>query len=129
MRPVSEERLTYGQHFSARVKVPVDVETAPLPVPYSSYYGVGRDQNNAEPHRHVVMETDIGAQASHVYQGYAGNFLVQRNLAPAHLPGNPGEMVALRERVNIENPGNVAAGSRVTMANQAVYAPGYAKVM
>lgn len=120
----------FNRHFSGKVPVIVDAETAPLPVPTSSFYGVGRSPAlGGVPFRQMVMETDINATLSHVYQGWAGNFLIPKNLRPNHLPGNPGDVTALRERVNIINPGNQAQGSRVSITYDPQYSPQYAKVM
>lgn len=118
------------QHLSARVIVPVDSESPPRPIEFSRWYGVGRAPNDIEPHRQLVMESNIGEVNSHVYFGNDGGFLSGRPLVDIRNVGNFAEALPFQERVNIQTPDRAQPpGSGVELRPTMQYAPEYAKLI
>jgi hypothetical protein len=126
--PMSRE-IAQGDHLSARVLVPVEGETPPSPIPFGAFYGIGRAPNDIEPHRHIVLETDIPGVTTHVHFGSEGGFMFGRPLVPIKGLGNYAEQMPVTERVNIGVPeGREAPGSRVELVGRFAYHPDYAKL-
>lgn len=131
-RPSPMRRMVDGvrSHLSARVMVPVEAESPPRPIEFSRWYGVGRAPNDIEPHRHIVLETNLAEVTSHVYFANDGGFLSGRPLVSIRNVGNYAEALPFQERVNIQTPDRAQPpGSDVELRPTMQYAPEYAKLI
>lgn len=112
------------EQFSDRRLVPVQVQEAPRPVPYTAYYGVGRDQAHARPT--IWQYNSLAIPEILSVMGWP--FGVKRIIKPQHPDMPRGRQTALSARVNIDNPQQTALGSLTTLGGTLSYSPELAKI-
>lgn len=119
----TEPGYSYPQASVRRV-VPVAAELAPPPVPYTAYYGVGRDQAHAEPTMWSYQALAIPEWLS--VMGWP--FAVAKVPSALVVDMPRGRQNPIRGRTNIDNPAQTALGSLSTLGGVQSYEPGLAKI-
>lgn len=115
----------YTPQFSERLPVNVEAETAPKPVDYSTFYGVGRDSAHAWGHIWRYQSLAIADKLSIAAQ----HFGVAKVPSALVVSQPRGTQNPVRERANIEPPQQITLGERSTVKSGLSYAPQYAKLI
>lgn len=109
---------------STRRLVPVEIEEAPRPVPYSLYSGVGRDQEHARP---TVWQYQQLAPAEWLtVMGWPFQVAKVPSALVVSMPR--GAQNPIRSRTNIDNPTQTALGSLTTLGGVQSYEPALSKI-
>lgn len=114
----------WSPQFSRRLPVRIRMEGSPPPVPYTSFYGVGKDPAHAWPHRVLFQSLAIADRLAVM----APNFLVKKVPSALVVEQPRGIAIPVSQRANIAQPGTTTLGSLSAVAPQQVWAPQYAKI-
>jgi hypothetical protein len=109
---------------SSRDIVPVEVESAPLPVPSTAYYGVGRDEMHARPTMWRYQALAISEWLS--VMGWP--FAIAKVPSALVVSMPRGKQNPIRSRANIDNPAQTSLGSLSVLGAENNTSPGLAKI-
>lgn len=119
--------------FSRRLPVIVESETAPITaVPYSAFFGVGRDPQHSTPHMWRYQALAIADKLSIAAPLGTNKVIKSIGALVANSGPNrsrPGGQNPVQDRVSILSPGNESLSSKASFYPPATYAPQYAKIM
>lgn len=119
---------SWTEAYSRRLPVMVEAETAPTPVQYSAFAGIGRDPTSGgRPHMWRYQALAIADKLSIV----APRFLVRKELSAMVIPGASalGGQNPIQERTNIQSPRAGSLGERAAVYPSPMFAPQYMKIM
>lgn len=124
-KPVRRDRF-WTPAFSRRLPVVVEAETAPTPVQYTAFAGVGRDITHARPHMWRYQNLSIADKLSIAAQ----HFGVIKTPGAMVVPGSTvGGMNPVQERTGIIPPPTGSLAARAAVYADPVYAPYLAKLL
>jgi hypothetical protein len=126
---VSREEPKRDKRWSPQVNLRLPVlirpQTAPEPVPYTSFYGVGRDPAHARAHIWRYQSLAIADKLAIM----APNFLIKK-IPSALVVGQPkGIALPVSGRSNIESPGRSSLGSQTAVRADTSWNPDYLKLL
>lgn len=119
----------WTSHFNRRLPVHVETETAPITaVPYSAFFGVGRDAQHVTPH--IWRTQDLPIQDKLSIVAPLGSPRVVTSLSALTVPGSRALIQnPIVGRTNISSPGQESLSQKATLYPPLVFGPEYAKIM
>lgn len=124
-KPVRRDRF-WTPAFSRRLPVNVEAETAPMPVQYTAFAGVGRDPTHARPHIWRYQNLSIADKLSIAAQHFGVVKVPGAMVAPG---SSVGGMNPVQERTGIVSPPRGSLAQRAAVYPDPVYAPQYMKIV
>lgn len=115
----------YTEQSSVRYPIAMATRGSPEPVPYSQFYGVGRDPVHAWGHKWRYTALAIQSKLAIAAQ----RFGVEKQPSALVISQNVGRQNPIVGRPNIDSPGSMALGSRHELKPHTTYAPQYAKII
>lgn len=110
--------------MNRRVPVVIQPQGSPPPVPYTSFWGVGKDPGHAWPHKQVAQSLAIADRLA-----VAAPFFLVKKVHYDKVVGTPrGAMLPAVGHINIATPHSSTLGGQTAVTPAATWAPIYAKL-
>jgi len=114
----------WSPQFSRRLAVDIEPTTSPPPVPYTTFFGVGKDPSHVFPHIWRFQSLAIADKLAVA----APNFLVKK-IPSALVVGQPrGVALPVAGRQNIDSPARTSLGTLTAVRPAESYSPEYRKL-
>lgn len=118
----------YTAQKNVRIPVAINPETSPGPVPYSSFFGVGRDAQHAWPHRWLYQSLAIEDKLSIRSSEVEGRTLTKKIPSARVIGMNVGRHIPMSEHADIESPNQTTYGALSALKGAVYGSPAYAKL-